>query len=111
VFPTIEGMLSLVKAYREEADDIGHFMREYGQTDYGLASLLVHVRLWTGSHYYDELARLLTDALEAAGKNDEFSVDRLSKTWNRHGKKMQSLFSKFRTINSQMFDPPDSNPA
>jgi hypothetical protein len=40
----------------------------------------------------DELARLLTDAFEAAGKDRTFSADGLRKTFRRHGPRVICLW-------------------
>jgi hypothetical protein len=96
----ISGMRVLAKTFRDEAKQMTLFLRHSGQTDSGLVHLLVRVFLWThqsSDRHYDELARLLTDAFEAAGKKDVFSADQLRKIWSRHGKGMLQILVKLQT--------------
>lgn len=97
---TISGMRVLAKTYRHEAKRMSDLLRHYGQTDSGLVHLLLCVYLWTGGSaplQYDHLARLLTDAFEAAGKTGEFSGDQLRKIWSRHGRRMLAVWKQIRT--------------
>lgn len=97
---TISGMRALARMYRDEAKQMTQLLRHYGQTDSGLVHLLLCVYLWTRDstdRRYEVLARLLTDAFEAAGKRDEFSADQLRKIWNRHGKRMLVIWQQLQT--------------
>jgi hypothetical protein len=91
----ISGMHALANAYRVEAKRMSHFLRHYGQTDYGLVICVMRAIIWTKStDHFESLARLLTDAFEAAGKREVFSADQLRKIWNRHGKRMLAIYVK-----------------
>ena len=47
--------------------------------------------------HLEELARLLTDAFEAVGKQKCFSADGLRKTYARRGKRLLAMWIRFNT--------------
>jgi hypothetical protein len=85
----IAAMRVLAKSSRDRAQKMGLFLRYYSKTDAGVVLLLVYVYLWTGpKKHYRELASLLTDAFEAAGRKKQFGADQLRMIWNSSGKGM-----------------------
>lgn len=110
----VSAMRVLAKRLKEEANLFSIYSRKVGQTDAGIVLLLV--RCWifrtrTGHATHllgkkggrvrptmdclDELALLLTDAFEAAGKNRVFSPDGLRMTFKRHGRRAIVQWLKF----------------
>jgi hypothetical protein len=69
-----------------QARAFGWWLRRNSQkeSNLGIMFLLLQVHLWTGRLFEPELARLLTDASEAAGEKVFFSSSRLTKMFNRH---------------------------
>ena len=99
---TISGMRVLAKTWKDEARGIGKFLKRYanGRVNLGVPLLLLRVCMCLGKpepDRWEELANLLTDAFEAAGKSKHFSADWLRKTWKRRGKPMLLLWLKFNT--------------
>ncbi|MGB8521598.1 MAG: hypothetical protein WCD43_01410 [Candidatus Acidiferrales bacterium] len=105
-------MKALGKYMNEEAKAFGKYLRMYERTNRTVVMLLVNCwmaclpkldaqKLKSGRRklfsfdYFEELARLLTDASEAAGKDKIFSADGLRQTFKRHGTRMIRLWLKF----------------
>jgi hypothetical protein len=105
-------MKALGKYMKEEAKAFGKYLRMYERTDRTVVMLLVNCwmarlprldpqKLKSGRRklfsldHFEELARLLTDACEAAGKDKTFSADGLRQTFKRHGMRMIRLWLKF----------------
>jgi hypothetical protein len=78
-------MQSLAEVYENEAKRTAQFLRS-GRTDLPLLFLIWYVRGTSKSgDNWGELARLLTDAFEAAGKSGDFSPEKLRMLWKRQG--------------------------
>lgn len=83
----ISGMNILAQRMRMEAGELGRFLRATGGTEMGVVSVLsVYWITCRKLDHLNELARLLTDAFDAAGKRKEFSADGLRQTFKRHVK-------------------------
>jgi hypothetical protein len=81
----IAGMRAWAKIWKGEARRLGGYLRTFAQTDSSIVLLLLYVRSCAhGIKHFDELARLLTDAFEAAGKHKSFSADGLRQTYKRN---------------------------
>jgi len=107
----ITGMRSLAKCFEQEAARFGRYLRQYAQTDSGLVLLLLAVYRWTRStQHFEELARLLTDAFEAAGKPKCFSADGLEKTSKRHVPRRIRLLSRVQEVIARESAPPEFPP-
>ena len=92
----VAGMRTLAKIMSGQAAKFGDYLRTWGKTDIGVALLLARYRLLCPKmEHLDELARLLTDAFEAAGKNRSFSADGLRKTYKRRAKRLLRLWIMF----------------
>jgi hypothetical protein len=106
----ISGMRVLAKRWKDEAKRFGRFLDRYAdrRVNPGVPILLwrvcVYMRKLEPDHW-EELANLLTDAFEAAGKSKRFSADWLRKTWKKRGKTMLLLWLKLNTET-----PPKVNP-
>jgi len=102
-------MAVLAKRMKEEARRFGRYLKAYGRADVGVVLLLVRYRMFRPKmDHLNELARLLTDAFEAAGMNKSFSADGLRKTYKRHGRSFLGLWLKFNAPPQQA--PPDAMP-
>jgi hypothetical protein len=106
------GMEVLAKMLDKEAAQFGRFLRRVGRTDKGVVLLLTKCWMFQVLRarkpqfrlaHLDELARLLTDAFEAAGKSKTFSADGLRQIFKRHGRFMIRMWFKF-------FQPPEAAP-
>lgn len=105
----ISGMVVLAKRMKEQARRFGRYLKAYGRADVGVVLLLVRYRMFRPKmDHFNELARLLTDAFEAAGMNKSFSADGLRKTYKRHGRSFLGLWLMFNTPPPQA--PPDAMP-
>jgi hypothetical protein len=92
----IAGMAVLAKGLREQAKRFGRYLKTYGRADVGVVLLLVRYRMFRPKmDHLNELARLLTDAFEAAGMGKSFSAEGLRKTYKRHGRSFLGLWIKF----------------
>jgi hypothetical protein len=69
-----------------EARNFGELLTRNAQQEHrlGIFFLLSHVYLKTGKIFAVRLARLLTDAFHASGKDEMFSASRLAKMFERH---------------------------
>jgi hypothetical protein len=98
----ISGMAVLAKRLKEQAKRFGQYLKTYGRADVGVILLLVRYRMFRRKmDHLNELARLLTDAFEAAGMNKSFSADGLRKTYKRHGRSFLGLWLKFNAPPAQ----------
>jgi hypothetical protein len=83
-------MLRGMRAYEKYALDIAKMFGEIRRKQAQLirmekiGSLVAYIRHATGRNHDDELARLITDAHEAAGSKRQFSADQLKKLRQRH---------------------------
>lgn len=134
-FMVPSGMRVLARAFREEAKRFSRFLRKYGRADSQLAVAFLLLRVYMfrvthegeesragrrfvkltprrGPDHLDALARLLTDAFEAAGLNKYgkaraasrlnarrrsdkyFSAEGLSQVWKRTGVRMLAIWWK-----------------
>lgn len=92
------GMRTMTKILKEQAARFGQYLKTWGKTDIGVALLLARYRMFNSKmDHLDELARLLTDAFEAAGKKKYFSADGLRKTYKRRGKRLLAMWIRFNT--------------
>jgi hypothetical protein len=92
----VGAMRTLAKITKEQAIKFGLYLKAWGKTDMGVALLLARYRtLCPKMNHLDALARLLTDAFEAAGKNKCFSADGLRKTYKRRATRLLRLWLKF----------------
>jgi hypothetical protein len=92
----ISGMAVLAKRMKEQARRFGRYLKAYGRADVGVVLLLVRYRMFRPKmDHLNELARLLTDAFEAAGMGKSFSAEGLRKTYKRHGRSFLGLWLKF----------------
>lgn len=92
----IAGMAVLARRMKEQANRFGRYLKTYGRADVGVVLLLVRYRMFRPKmDYLNELARLLTDAFEAAGMGKSFSAEGLRKTYKRHGRSFLGLWIKF----------------
>jgi hypothetical protein len=100
----------LAQRLKKEAYRFGRYLRALTRTDTGIVLLLVRCwifRVTAGGAAHlvrregrfrprmdclEELARLLTDTFEAAGKDRTFSADGLRKTFRRHGPRLIRLW-------------------
>jgi hypothetical protein len=98
----VSGMKTLAKIMKEQAAKFGQYLRTWGKTDVGVVLLLVRYRMFCPKmNHLDELARLLTDAFEAAGKNKCFSAAGLRKTYKRRATRFLRLWISFNAPRSQ----------
>jgi hypothetical protein len=82
----------------EQAKRFGLYLRAWGKTDIGVALLLARYHMFNPKmSHLEELARLLTDAFEADGKQKCFSADGLRKTYARRGKRLLVMWVTFNT--------------
>jgi hypothetical protein len=103
----IAGMRALAKIMKEQAAKFGLYLRAWGKTDVGVVLLLVRYRMFCPKmNHLDELARLLTDAFEAAGKNKCFSAESLRKTYKRRATRFLRLWISFNTPTPQTAPAP-----
>jgi hypothetical protein len=103
----VSGMKTLAKIMKEQAAKFGLYLRTWGKTDVGVVLLLVRYRMFCPKmNHLDELARLLTDAFEAAGKNKCFSAEGLRKTYKRRATRFLRLWISFNTPTSQTAPTP-----
>jgi hypothetical protein len=79
-------MRSYAEWAEKQARAFGWWLRRNSQKEgnLGIMFLLLQVHLWTGRLFGPELARLLTDASEAAGEKVSFSSSQLDKMFERH---------------------------
>lgn len=102
----VSGMRTMAKILREQATKFGQYLRAWGKTDIGVALLLVRYRMFNPQlNHLEELARLLTDAFDAAGKKKCFSADGLRKTYMRRGRRLLAMWVKFNTPPSRTAAP------
>jgi len=94
----VAGMRAMSKILGEEARRFGLYLRAWGKTDIGVALLMARYRMFNPNmSHLEELARLLTDAFEAVGKQKYFSADGLRKTYARRGKRLLALWIRFNS--------------
>jgi hypothetical protein len=94
----VAGMRAMAKILGEQAKRFGLYLRVWGKTDIGVALLMARYRMFNPKmSHLEELARLLTDAFEAAGKQKCFSADGLRKTYARRGKRLLAMWIRFNT--------------
>lgn len=94
----VAGMRAMAKILGEQATKFGQYLRAWGKTDIGVALLLARYRMFNPKmSQLEELARLLTDAFEAAGKQKCFSADGLRKTYKRRGRRLLAIWMRFNT--------------
>jgi len=94
----VAGMRAMAKILWEQAKRFGLYLRAWGKTDIGVALLLARYRMFNPKmSHLEELARLLTDAFEAVGKQKCFSADGLRKTYARRGKRLLAMWIRFNT--------------
>lgn len=88
LFPTL--MLVMMRRYetysRQKAKAFGKLLQKQADRDRPkkLSRLVNYVRNTTGRNFDDKLAQLLTDAHDAAGTGEQFTVDRIKKFRQRH---------------------------
>ena len=105
----VSGMRALAKILRERANKFGQYLRTWGKTDVGVVLLLVRYRMFCRKmNHLDELARLLTDAFEAAGKDKCFSAEGLRKTYKRRATRFIRLWLRFNGLDSPSVAVPPS---
>jgi len=103
----VAGMGAMAKILREQAKRFGLYLRAWGKTDIGVALLLARYRMFNPKmSHLKELARLLTDAFEAVGRQKSFSADGLRKTYARRGKRLLAMWVRFSTPT-----PPAASPS
>jgi hypothetical protein len=110
----VAGMRTWSDMCKKEARRLGRYLRSFGQTEPWLALLLLYVERWTqdkGNMHFEELARLLTDAFEAAGKRRDFSAEGLKKTSKRYVPRLLRLVGIRSKLQQQRIVPPASLPA
>jgi hypothetical protein len=94
----VAGMRAMAKILGEQAKRFGLYLRAWGKTDIGVALLLARYHMFNPKmSHLEELARLLTDAFEADGKQKCFSADGLRKTYARRGKRLLVMWVTFNT--------------
>lgn len=95
----VAGMRAMAKILREQSRRFGLYLRVWGKTDIGVALLLARYSMFNPRmSHLEELARLLTDAFEAADKQKCFSADGLRKTYVRRGKRLLAMWIRFNTL-------------
>jgi hypothetical protein len=95
---TVAGMRAMAKILGQQAAWFGQYLRAWGKTDIGVALLLARYRMFNPKmSHLEELARLLTDAFEAAGGNKCFSADGLRKAYKRRGRRLLAMWVRFNT--------------
>jgi hypothetical protein len=101
----VAGMRTMAKILGEQATRFGKYLSAWGKTDIGVALLLARYRMFNPKmSHLEELARLLTDAFEAAGKKKCFSADGLRKTYKRRGGRLLAMWIKFNIPSSPTAD-------
>jgi hypothetical protein len=91
----VAGMPVLAKLLRQEAERFGQFLRASSRRELGVVLLLLRVCISNPKHNcFQELALLLTEAYEVAGRHKVFSADGLRATWKRHGRLMLRIWYK-----------------
>jgi hypothetical protein len=94
----VAGMGAMAEILGEQAKRFGLYLRTWGKTDIGVALLLARYRMFNPKmSHLEELARLLTDAFEAVGRQKCFSADGLRKTYARRGKRLLAIWIRLNT--------------
>jgi hypothetical protein len=106
----IAGMRVLAKTWKAEAKMFGRFLDRYADRRVNLGVPLLLTRVCVSLRkpqpdHWEELANLLTDAFEAAGKSKHVSADWLRKTWKKRGKRMLLLWLKLNTETPRKVNP------
>jgi len=102
----VTGMTALAEKLKRESENFGLYLRRFGQADTRVVLLLARCwmfrikapdgacllkkgqRVRLSMDCLDELANLLTDAFEVAGKTKVFSADGLRMTFKRHARRV-----------------------
>jgi hypothetical protein len=100
------GMGVFANILDKEAKEFGRFLRRVSRIETGVVLLLTRCWLFQNLRtrkpqlrltHLNEIARLLSDAFEAAGKTESFSADGLRQIFKRHGRRMIILWLEFAT--------------
>jgi hypothetical protein len=98
-------MRTLAKTWKDEAKRFGRFLDFYAdrRVNPGVPLLLLRVCAFLrkpNPDHWEELASLLSDAFEAAGKSKRLSADWLRKIWKKRGRRMLLLWLELNTETS-----------